>query len=473
VGLVSGEVGHDLCDRTILGIVKVERSSMRIRYVLLFLGWCMVAWVQAQSGELRFLVVDSADRAAISDVQVQWEPRGFAVTNKQGRASVPWNGSAPITVRFSLLGYDPLTRTITPDQHRPGDEVRIRLVSNTRSVPEVTVTRAKPEVIFQRTDVHAADLLINDEGLWVLAYKHPRLLREEGEAGQEILRDVRLVLLDTLFHEVTRCAVGEDVKALRRDPANAVIIEGASKAYGVGRTEENGLVLVPFGLEDLKQRILPWTDTITGYVLGNNADQVMPSFDHLAYDPRTDSARVVCTVVDTFMMELFRSEYRFLKGPEKVVALNLASELGVDKEVIAGYMSGFQHNIWYKPIYAPLFVAGDTLLVFDHAKARLRKFTRDLREVGYAALPYLDRDQGRDWSGKLLQDRATDRIYAVFERNGFYWLRPIDPVTGALGEKKRITYKYPERLQVHGGSVWYIYRPQESPQKRSIYRERM
>ena len=66
-----------------------------------------------------------------------------------------------------------------------------------------------------------------------------------------------------------------------------------------------------------------------------------------------------------------------------------------------------------------------------------------------------------------------DGLYAVFQRNGYQWLRAIDPVTGLLGERTRLTYRYPERTQVFNGSVYYVYRPFESLQKRSIYRERL
>ncbi|MBK9760278.1 MAG: hypothetical protein IPO90_10005 [Flavobacteriales bacterium] len=453
--------------------MKVERSGMWSRYVVLsvLLAVCGTAW--AQRGQLRIQVLDSLELSGVPDVEVTWGSGQRIRTDGEGRCVVEFRNGESFTLHFARTGYRKKDRLFDQQGSNTRDELRILLVPIEFELPSVPVTRAKPEVIFQRADVHAADLLINDEGLWVLAYKHPRMLREEAEAGEEILRDVRLVLLDTLFHEVTRCSVPEEVKGLRRDPANAVLIEGTTQAFSIARMEEGGLLLVPFGLEDLRQRVLPWTDTLAEHILGTNADRVMPRFDHLAYDPRSDSANVVCTVVDTFMMQLFRSEYKYLKGPEKVVAMNLASELGVDKEVVAGYMSGFQHNLWFKPVYGPLFVVGDTLLVFDHAKARLRKFTRDFREAGSALLSYLNKIEGRDWSGKLLQDRATQKLYAIFDRNGFFWLRPIDPVTGALGDRRRITYKYPERVQVYNDAVWYIYRPQESLQKRSIYREKL
>lgn len=461
-----------LCDPHEFRIVKVERGKMR--------GWCAVVpiiWMglsaMGQSRVIEVTVLDSLEGAPIEHVSVAWSDNGASIqgtTDSEGHCLVRQLSDATVSLLFRLPSYRSRTVVLRWEERPTKSKLIVRLSS--LELPPVEVVRPKPEVIFQRPDLHAADLLINDEGIWVLAYEHPRMLRSEGEAGEEILRDVRLVLLDTLYREFASCPVPEEVKGLRRDLHNTVVIEGTSRAFGVARTADD-IELVPFGLEDLRGKVLPWTDSIPGWVLGSNTDKVMPVFDHLAYDPVGDSTRVVCTVMDTFMLSLFRSEYKYLKGPEKVVAMNLALELGVDKEVVAGYMSGFQHNIWFKPVYAPLFVVGDTLLVFDHASARLRKFTRDLKEAGRVPLPYLTKVEGRDWSGRIFHDRKSSALYAVFQRNGYQWLRVIDPVTGLLGERTRLTYRYPERTQVFDGHVYYVYRPFESLQKRSIYREKV
>lgn len=440
-----------------------------LRYGFAILGLVLATWLCAQVPTRTVVVLDSLDLTPVVDAAVV--ANGMSVPLQQGVHRLPINISDTTRLRVARPGY--VTKELTVIWSLLGS-IPLRVLLAPIVLEAVPVLPRAPEVVFQRTDVHAADLLINDDGLWVLAYQHPRMLRSEAEAGEEILRDVRLVLLDTLFREVARCAVPEDVRGLRRDAANTALIEGTDRAFSIGRREDDGgLVLLPFGLKDLRERIMPWTDTVTRQLVGTNTDAVRPGFDHLLYRQERDSTRVICTVVDSFMMSLFRSEYKYLKGPEKVVAMNLASELGVDKETVAGYMSGFQHNIWFKPMYAPLFVVGDTLLVFDHGRARLRKFTRDLREMPSVELSYMERPSGRDWAGRLVQDRSTRQVYAVFQRNGMHWLRTVDATTGQLGDRRRITHKYPERLQVHDGHAWYIHRPVESLQKRTIYRERL
>lgn len=427
--------------------------------------------VHAQSGTRAVLVLDSLDERPIPDVAIIVDGAGHLSTDKEGKAQLPWNGHSSVVMRFEHVSYRTVELHLDEVSQEEGPWV-VRLMPSDHQLGAVTVGRARPEVVFERPDLHAADLLINDEGLWVLAYEHPRMLRLESNASKEILRDVRLVLLDTAFREMASCPVSEDVFELRHDLRNDVVIEGTRHAFGVGRRGTD-IVLRPFGLEELRHSVLPWTDSIPGWVVGSNSDPTYPAFDHIAFDPHRDSTRRICSVVDTFMMDLFRSEYKYMKGPDKVLAMDLASQLGVDKETVAGYMSGFSHNIWYRPIYAPLFVVGDTLLVFDHARWRMRKFTRSFSATGEVPLPYETGIEGRNWSGRLIQDRATQRIYALFQRNGIAWLRAIDPVTGALGVPFRLANNYPERVQVHAGMAYYIWRPYGSLQKRTIYREKL
>lgn len=442
--------------------------SLPCRLWFLLLAVAVACVASAQQTAFQVQVLDSADRAPIADVAIANKDGVRWITDAQGMAVV--TGSSSMLFHFSHTSYRP--RELRMAGLDPSQVHVVLLVPGDLLLPAITVGRAAPEEVFRRADLHAADLLVNDAGLWVLAYEHPRMVRAEGDAGKEILRDVRLVLLDTLFHEVASCAVPEEVLGLRTDLRNEALIEGTLHAFSVARTAD-GIALQPFTLEELHNSVLPWTDSIPGKVVGSNANADYPALDHVAYNPVRDTLQRICTVVDSFMMDLFRSEYKYLKGPDKVLAMNLASELGVDKETVAGYMSGFSRNIWYQPLYAPLFVEGDTLLVFDHARRRLRKFTRAFVEARSVQLSYQGGEQARNWTGHLLQDRITRQVYAEFLRNGVAWLRAIDPVTGRMGDPFRLAVHHPQRVQVHGGKVYYIWRPVGTLQKRTIYREEM
>lgn len=447
-------------------MMQVDRHILLL-FVVLF---AMVPRTFAQTVTSTVLVIDSMDGRPVPEVVITVDGTTQARTDAKGEAKLHWERRGA-TIQLEHIGYVSRELNIVHIGSEEGRRI-IQLMPKDHRLGEVSVERARPEVVFQREDLHAADLLINDAGLWVLAYEQPRMVRAEADASKEILRHVRLVLLDTAFVERASCPVPEDVFGLRHDLRNDVVIEGTQHAFGVGRIGAD-IALRPFALDELRHSVLPWTDSIPGWILGSNAEPTYPALDLLAFDPRQDSTRIICSVVDTFMLDLFRSGYKYMKGSDKVVAMNLAAQLGVDKETVAGYMTGFSSNIWYRPIYAPMFVVDDTLLVFDHTRSMLRKFTLDFDAMGDVPLFYLAKEEAKAWSGKLVQDRATRDVYAIFQRNGITWLCRVDPSTGRSGDRFRLSGTYPERVQVHAGKVYYIWRPWGSMQKRTIYREKL
>jgi hypothetical protein len=443
---------------------------MRYALVLILLVAC--ALHTSAQGMLRGILLDSADGSAVVDAQLGWAGEGIsAVTDEEGRFTIAYR-NAGARLEVTHVAYRTRSVPFPGDTGLEAGRWVIWLGSRTIMLDAAEVTRPKPEVVFQRDDLHAADLFVNHDGLWVLAYQRPRMVRSEGEQSQEILREVRLVLLDTSYVEQASAFLHEDVTGLYHDLRDLPIVRGASQAYGAAY-HQHAIGLQPFPLEQLDRAVLPWTDSIPGWVLGSEKDDVIPRVDHVGYAPALDSGTRVATVVDSFMMALFRSEYKYLSGHDKVVAMDLARDFRTDPEVVAGYMAGFDRNIWFKPVYAPLFVVKDTILVFDHYRGRLCKYDTSFHRCGEVPIVHHLARQGKDWKGRIVQDGRTGELYAEYERYGQGWLQRIDPTTGRPGAITRLTYKYPEKVQVYDGGVYYIHRPPGTVLKRTLYRERL
>lgn len=444
---------------------------MRLRYAIALLLFVLLHPAVAQT-RISGVVLDSADGSAVAEAQLGWAGEGVqALTDDDGRFTIELRNAGAV-LEVTHVAYRTQRITFPGPSGLEGGRWVVRLGQRTILLAAAEVLRPRPEVVFQRDDLHAADLFVNHDGLWVLAYERPRMLRAEAEQGREILRDVRLVLLDTTHLELDALHLHEDVLGLHHDLRDMPIVRGTSSAYGVSRTR-GGLHLSAFPLEELDRAVLPWTDSIPGWVLGTRSDGVQPRVDHMGHDPRLDSSALVATVLDSFMLQLFRSEYKYLSGRDKVVAMDLARRFGTDPETVAGYMAGFDRNIWFKPVYAPMFVVDDTIVVFDHYQDRLCKFDRRLKACGTVPLVHHLARQGRDWKGRVVQDARTGALYAEYQRAGQGWLQRIDPHTGRTGALTRLAYRYPEKVQVYGGDVYYIHRPQGSLQKRTLYRERL
>lgn len=254
---------------------------------------------------------------------------------------------------------------------------------------------------------------------------------------------------------------------MHRDHGGRPVIEGKEHGWAAIPMKE-GIRLDRIDRRTLREAVLPWTDSLGDRLFGNNRSEHFPAYEHFARDLTTGKDQLLCAVQDDFMMELFRSQYKYMSGPEKVIAMDLEIETGIDREIIAGFMTGFHKDLYFKVPYAPLFVVRDTVCVFNHAKRRIERYSAEGTLLAETAMMH---PRERHWSGLLLQDRSDGRVLALFRQGPRAWLRSVDPVTGAVGEPSMLTHPFPEEVQVHGGHAYYVYRPYGTAEKRTLYRE--
>ncbi len=408
-------------------------------------------------------VLDAETRVGIHGVNISsLDGSTGTVTDADGAFHAMWSGD-DVQLRFSHVSYE--ERTLPA---RASDTMAVVLLSR-RSVeiPVVEITVPVPELVFEHPTLQVATFRINAEGLWVLAYGKRRMVLEEAAAGQRIYRDVELFLLDTSFALRARSTVPGEARGLHLGRNGEVYLETTRAAHAL-RFEDDSISWTTLRLNDLFGGILPWTDSVPGRLIGSDHTPDFPAFDHFGYDPSRRSVNVFCSIVDEHLMALYRSQYKYMSGREKVIAMDLERTTGVDKELIAGRMTGFANDPYFHALYAPLMRVGDSLLVFDHHAGRIRCFDTDIKAMGEVSITYQLR---RDWEKELIQDRTTQRIYAVFQRNGEQELVRVDPGTGGTREAHRLQQRYPQQVQVHDGAVYYVHRPFGSLRTLALYRE--
>ena len=377
--------------------------------------------------------------------------------------------TVPVKLHFSHVSYVDTTIIFRSEDITGKGILIVHLRPLMVFLPEVDVTRPGPEVVYQRKDLHVGAYHVNADGVWVLVYDRPQLWHRQENAGQQILRGARLYLLDTLFRERAVHRFSTDVRGMHRDHLQRPIVEGERIAW-IAEARNDAIALGMVDRDTLHGAILPWTDTLGGKLLGNDLDRTFPEFDHLAYDPVSDRIIPFCTVTDRHVLQLFRSEYKYMSGRDKVIAMDLELETGIDREIIAGYMTGFYNNIYFSVPYAPSFVVNDTIFIFDHTTERIRRFDRDLSSLDEIPMTH---HNDRSWKRVVLQDPATKRIYSLHTKGSRTSVREIDLSTGEMGRSFTLTHPFPEEVKIHDGHVWYVYRPYGSTQRRTLYREHL
>jgi hypothetical protein len=171
-------------------------------------------------------------------------------------------------------------------------------------------------------------------------------------------------------------------------------------------------------------------------------------------------------------MEQYRAEFKFTDVRTKIWAHNKQIETGIDKEIWVG-AAVFTKTVYYTPLYAPLFVQNDSVLIFDHYDNKLIKYTPNKGVIESVKIKYHFNSRKSGWEQPLIQDKEGGKIYALFMRNGFTFLSLLDTNTGQIIKTYKLYYKYIEKIQIINNEVFYIYRPYESIQKKYIYKEEL
>ncbi|ASS48677.1 MAG: hypothetical protein A3D31_07010 [Candidatus Fluviicola riflensis] len=385
-------------------------------------------------------------------------------TNTQGYAYVNITEKKDLLIRCEQAAYTDEEKEMTAKSlNRDTIKVTIyMLFQKASNIEEVIIYPVGvPRKIFESDRVSVDDFeILPDDRYVLLTYaknkkKGTELYLYDGdkvqskipvgdnEMGQELIRDYRgnphLVTDKNVYGITAR--------------GNEVFIGGVEKNY-------------------FMNYIAPIVDTSVSKFYFSNYNPDFPAFDYFTYDLIDSSYRKIAQVEDELMMELYRSEYKWVDVRTKLWAKDMENETGIDAEIWVG-ASYFTQSIYYKELYAPLFKRNDTLFLFDHYKNLMFRFNETGDVMDSVPIFYHLQPKQTGWKKLLLQDQTTGQVYVVYEKVGQYYLQRLDLATGETKETIPLHYKYPEKIMVRSNKVYYTYREFETAQKKYLWTEKM
>ncbi|MCR9174289.1 MAG: hypothetical protein NXI10_17460 [bacterium] len=316
-----------------------------------------------------------------------------------------------------------------------------------------------PDTIYASKRLHVEDFeLMNDGNILLLAY--PKRLKKGSEL---IVYDGQKSLINFQVPKLAK----ELIHDFRGNPH--VVCE--DMVYGIQRNGKKvGISQVP--KDYYMTYVAPVVDTNATKMYFSNFNPDYPAFDYFVFDGLDSTYKKIMEVQDDLMMELYRSEYKWVDVRTKLWAKNLEIETGVDAEIYVG-ANYFTQSIYYKEVYAPLFHRNDSLFLFDYYKDKLYTFNREGEPIDSVEIYHHYNPKSTGWDKQLIQDETTGKIYAVYDRAGYKYLGYIDTKTGQVKEQVKLNYRYVDKIAIRDNFVYYIYREFESIDKKMLWRERL
>jgi hypothetical protein len=218
--------------------------------------------------------------------------------------------------------------------------------------------------------------------------------------------------------------------------------------------------------------LAPIVDTIKTDLYFSNYSENYPAFEYSSYNREDSIVTKIRTIEDKLMMELYRSEFKYVDVRTKIWALEMEQESGIDKEVWVG-ATHFTSSIYYEELYAPMFKKQDSLFIFDHYDDYIFKYHTEKGLIDSVPITYQLKPMRTGWKKNMVQDSENEAIYAHFDNAGYAYLKKINTNNGQVAKTHKLFYRYVEKIRVKNGYAYYIYRPFESMQEKFIYREKL
>jgi len=316
-----------------------------------------------------------------------------------------------------------------------------------------------PDTVFKSERLSVADFEVQNNGD-ILLLTYPKQLSKGCE----------LILFDGQ-QIITSFQVNDQAQALTRDYRGNTHIICKENVFGIFiKSDEIQIGQLP--KDYFFKYIAPIVDSNSVKLYFSNFNKDYPAFEYFAMDLQDSTYRKILHIEDELMMELYRSEYKWMDVRTKLWAKNKELETGIDAEIWIG-ANFFTQSIYYKEVYAPMFQKNDTIYVFNYPKDRLERYNRVGELISSKSIFHHYQSKQTGWKNELIQDKITGQVYAIYEKTGSTYLGLLNLETGDIVEKVKLGFRYVDKIRVHNNIVYYVYRPFESTQKKYLYKEKL
>ena len=402
----------------------------------------------------------------IPDVQVKVKSKkkqNETRTSSDGLFSIDYSYQDDYYIVFNHVGFIGDTLYISQQKAKKWAKKKQRTITiklKALVFEDVVILAKKVDTVFGNDKFSIQDyLLLEDNNLLLLTY------------NKKLKKDGKLVLTDNNQQIIYEYTIPDQPEYLYRSYSGIHFLVCKYHIYTIDiHRQQIKLSTVP--KEDFygfHQRII---DTINDQFYYSNFTENYPAVDFLVASRLDSNHLIIKSVQDDFMMELYRAQYKYVSGRDKLWAYRKQEETGIDKEIWIGAIS-FTQDILYKPVYAPLFVKNDTIIIFDQYKNLIFKIDSDHDIVDSIPFQLKLKGSKEKWEQPLIKDKSTNEIYALYNKGGYNYLKCLDLNTGKSKQTLKLSNRYVEQLTIESGYVYYIYRPFESLQKKFLYREKI
>lgn len=416
------------------------------------------------------VIVSDTAGCVLKDVAIyNSKQKVIGLTNNSGTTviSVRYND----IVMFSHISYEQKKVKVSDetvfDKNGKDCKMIVVLQERTNILPEVDIVENASHLAYQNKEVWVSDYKVNNAGMYLI-------LDSNSEHS--------LIFLSHEQDTLAKAKIAKKYDYLYEDAFGNIHLYGADSAYHTYYDGEKLKMLYPIDINTFKQKLWPVKVLTDSLLVLQRYASLYQEILYISVNRNTKETKVLADLYGP-SREWGRNYYRDLRKDAAVDAMesenplfpNIMELLGIESVSASGkaydytpmgnvadFANSQRAKFTMNPIYCPIAFFNDTIYVFNFENDRLYKFTENGTWVSVCDLTFhrttyrKDSRIGNTWDRNIIIDKALDKCYAQFSKDGHVTLKEIDLQTGTITKTIELTHHvFPENIQVYNGTVYY------------------
>lgn len=405
---------------------------------------------------LKGVVKDKSCNDGISNVNVKvaGTPHG-TTTNDAGHFSllVPIHAqSQKIELQFSHVSY----KNLEIAWKKTEKNIEVFLETNIVNIPEINIFGV-PQIAFADVEYQIYDYEIFHENILLVVY-------------EKRLSKSKLLLVDKDQKAICMKDISGTPVGMYKDCIGDINL--ITFYYPFKITLNSGCLSVSHAKQNWQNKINKpcVTQSKNGLFFYYYYGPARLSVDYSFFNPITKNDSVFRQVKDTIAMNELKDKLE--KNDAQPVSRGSMADIkvgeweGDDKETFSQQTLENRK----KTVYAPMLAFRDSLYIFNHCDNKIEVYSMNARLKRSINIKYHKND---GWKYKIFLDKATNSVYTCFFRNNIYEFFEIDLQTGELKNPCKIYNNWIDKVQIHAGNIYYIYKPAQYNFKKCLYKQKL
>lgn len=336
--------------------------------------------------------------------------------------------------------------------------IHIQLNRKGTDLDEIVISSQPYTLVYPEKHIHIIDFELFGNGFLILC----------KDNQQYYLRE-----LDALENPVRELKIPRSPEGFYRDCTDALHILYPDSAYQIGYDFQGLYLLQGIASAKLHEVLDPCTLNEHPYFVFSKRGSHNKAVTYFQLDRSSGEYSILYSTSDVQQIKSL-DEYAAENG------VGTTDHTGMiranTRETLSDERVRFQNREHYrqnlsKPLYAPLFRFGDSLCIYDHFKDSATLFLPSGKTPVRFPISY---HYFHNWKSLLIQNYERTRMFATYEQEGLALLREIDPATGqVIGTTLIQEHVYPDKMQIRGEFVYYIFHRYIDQSINYIYKQRI